>query len=104
MLALLFRSYDYSVMTDKEPTPPASDLFHFALAGAETADDVAEVWHAYLEGSPEAHAKEVAEASIRLNEGMPVDAVEIANRGIASRARAVVQRQHEQSSPEQLNP
>jgi hypothetical protein len=89
--------------TDKERAdnpPPMSDLFEDALAAAETPEDTAAAWHAYFEGGGEAElAEEVQELRIVLNEGQPKDAIEVANRGVRSQVRAIMQHQRDQSNP-----
>jgi hypothetical protein len=70
-----------------------------ALAADADPDAQAEAWNVYLTDDADEHHREVLEARRVLNEGMPADAVALANRLVPERARAAVYHQTRANSP-----
>lgn len=64
----------------------SSEILITALQGAETDEDRAEIWHAYLAGTSDTHNETVDDTRETLHKGTPADAIEISNRNIGSRA------------------
>jgi hypothetical protein len=65
-----------------------------ALAKADTPDAQADAWHSYLASSGEELHEEIIEAKTVLNEGVPADAVALADQHVVARARAAAGQAH----------